>query len=247
MSIKTRLIYSPNFNFKRRKKKQIKFIIYHYTGMNNENRAINRLTKIQSEVSSHYFIKRNGEIITIVPELYKAWHAGISSWKKYNKLNDNSIGIEISNRGHQFGYINYSNKQISSLIKLSKYLISKYKIKKNCILGHSDVAPDRKLDPGEKFPWKILSENNIGIWHNLGKGKLSPLRRKKISHRENILFRQSLKKFGYSAKSSIIKNNEKFIKLLIKAFQRRFRPELINGKADQECLLIVSKLSKIKI
>jgi len=120
--------------------------------MKKESDAINRLTKIQSEVSSHYLIKNNGEIVTLVPDLYIAWHAGKSSWKNYNSLNKNSIGIEISNPGHQYGYKKFSKKQISSLLKLSKYLIRKYKIDSKNILGHSDISPDRKKDPGEKFP-----------------------------------------------------------------------------------------------
>ena len=104
MSIKTILNYSPNFNSKKRNFKQIKFIIFHYTGMKKESEAINKLTEIQSEVSCHYLVKNNGEIIKMVPDLYVAWHAGISSWKNISSLNNNSIGIEISNSGHEFNY-----------------------------------------------------------------------------------------------------------------------------------------------
>ena len=114
MKIKTSLNYSFNFDLKKRKKKQIKFLIYHYTGMKSERAAIDRLTGIQPGVSSHYFIKRSGEIIVMVPELYTAWHAGISEWQKKKLLNKNSIGIEISNPGHQFGYKNFSKKQVTS-------------------------------------------------------------------------------------------------------------------------------------
>ena len=128
MALKTTLNYSPNFNPKKRNSKQIKFIIFHYTGMKKESDAINRLTDIQSEVSCHYLIKNNGEILTMVPDLYIAWHAGKSSWKNYKSLNQNSIGIEITNPGHEFGYKKFSKKQITSLLKLSKFLIKKYKI-----------------------------------------------------------------------------------------------------------------------
>ena len=243
MTLKIREIYSPNFDAKPRKKKFIRFLIYHYTGMKSEQSAIERLSKIQSEVGTNYFVKRNGEVILMVPDLYTAWHAGISQWKKYKFLNKHSIGIEISNPGHQFGYINFSKRQIRSLIKLTKILIKKYKIKKNHILGHSDISPDRKTDPGEKFPWKILYRNNIGIWHNLNNRKLICLRRKTITVKETSLFMKKLKKFGYSYKSTIIKKKIKYNRLLVKAFQRRFRPELIDGNIDQECLLIINNLA----
>ena len=128
MPIRTTLNYSPNFSSKKRNKKQIRFIVFHYTGMKKESEAINRLTNIQSEVSSHYLIKNNGNILTLVPDLYVAWHAGESSWKNYKSLNQNSIGIEITNPGHEYGYKNFTKKQISSFLKLSKFLIKKYKI-----------------------------------------------------------------------------------------------------------------------
>ena len=161
MSMKIKLNYSPNFDTKKRKLAQIKFIVFHYTGMKKEKKAIDKLTDLKSKVSCHYLIKNNGEIIKMVPEPYISWHAGISGWLKFKNLNKNSIGIEISNSGHRNNYKNFSKKQIISLVKLSKYLIKKFKIKSNFILGHSDIAPDRKQDPGEKFPWKLLSKKKI--------------------------------------------------------------------------------------
>ena len=153
--------YSPNFNKFKRNKKSIKFLIIHYTGMKKENEAINRLINIQSEVSSHYFIKYDGKILQLVPDKYVAWHAGKSAWGKKKLLNDFSIGIEISNTGHNYGYKNYKKKQITALIKLLRNLKKKYKIKSENILGHSDIAPVRKKDPGEKFPWKKLAKKNF--------------------------------------------------------------------------------------
>ena len=181
MALKTILHYSPNFSPKKRISKQIKFIIFHYTGMKSQSNSLNRLTDIQSEVSCHYLIKNNGQIIKIVPDLYIAWHAGKSSWGNYKSLNQNSIGIEITNPGHQFGYKKFTKKQITSLLKLSKFLIKKYKISPKNILGHADVAPQRKKDPGEKFPWKYLSKNKIGLWHTLNKLELIKIRKLKIS------------------------------------------------------------------
>ena len=242
MALKIRKIYSPNLDIKPRKKNLIKYLVFHYTGMKSEKSAIKRLCKIQSEVSTNYFIKRNGEILIMVPDLHTAWHAGISQWGKKKFLNKYSIGIEISNPGHRFGYVNFPPKQIESTVKLAKKLIKKYNIKKNHILGHSDISPDRKKDPGEKFPWKILYKKNIGVWHKINSGELKQLRNKITSVKDKNLFMKKLKKFGYPMKSIIFKDNKRYSKLLIKAFQRRFRPELINGNIDHECLLILKKI-----
>jgi len=194
--------YSPNFEIKKRKSNQIKFIIFHYTGMKNELKAIKRLTSIKSRVSSHYLIKNNGEIVVLVPDPYIAWHAGISSWKTFKSLNKNSIGIEISNPGHNFKYKKFSKKQIESIKKLSKFLIKKYKINIKNILGHSDIAPNRKKDPGEKFPWKYLSKFRIGKWHSLSVKTLIKNRRKKINPIDKKFFFGYLSKIGYSTEKS---------------------------------------------
>ena len=244
MALKTILNYSPNFNPKKRNSKQIKFIIFHYTGMKRESDALKRLTDIQSEVSCHYLIKNNGEIVKIVPDLYIAWHAGESSWKNYKSLNQNSIGIEITNPGHEHGYKNFTQKQITSLLKLSKFLIKKYKISSKNILGHSDIAVPRKKDPGEKFPWEYLSKNKIGIWHILNKQDLIKNRKLKISKIEENIFFKNLFKVGYSKKYPKDSSKNKYLRELAKTFQRRFRQELVDGKIDQECLLISKSLIK---
>ena len=244
MALKTTLNYSPNFNSKKRFPKKIKFIVFHYTGMKSESDALNRLIGIQSEVSCHYLIKNNGEIIKIVPDLYIAWHAGKSLWKNYKSLNQNSIGIEITNPGHEHGYKKFTQKQITSLLKLSKFLIKKYKISPKNILGHSDIAVLRKKDPGEKFPWEYLSKNKIGIWHQLNKQELTKNRKLKISKIEENIFFSNLFKIGYSKKYLKDKNKIKYLRELTKTFQRRFRQALVDGKIDQECLLISKNLIK---
>ena len=241
MTIKTLQNYSPNFSTTARNTKKIKYIVYHYTGMRSETKALKRLTDDKAKVSCHYFIKRNGQIILMVPELYEAWHAGKSKWKKDIFLNRNSIGVEITNKGHDFGYQSYSKKQMLSLIKLTKYLIKKYKIKSSNILGHSDIAFERKKDPGEKFPWKHLAIKNIGIWHKIEKRKLKKIRNLNISDFESNMFIKYLNKIGYFVKNLNIKKKLK----LVKSFQRRFRQELVNGKIDKECLIIAEKLSKL--
>ena len=246
MAIKTILNYSPNFNDKKRSIKEIKFIIFHYTGMKKESEAISRLTDIQSEVSCHYLIKNNGEIITMVPESYIAWHVGKSSWRRCKSLNKNSIGIEITNPGHEFNYKKFSKKQIISLLRLSKLLIKKYKINIKNILGHSDVAPERKKDPGEKFPWKYLSKNRVGLWHTAKKKELLKNRTIKTTNIDKELFFNNLFKIGYSKKIPKNMSKDRYKAFIIKAFQRRYRQELINVKIDKECLLISQNLIKRK-
>ena len=244
MNNKTILNYSPNFNSKKRNFKQIKFIIFHYTGMKKESDAIERLTNIQSEVSSHYLIKNNGEIVVLVPDLYEAWHAGVSSWKNFKSLNKNSIGIEISNPGHNFNYKKFSKKQIQSILKLSKFLIKNYKINLKNILGHSDIAPSRKKDPGEKFPWQYLAKFGVGKWHSLSRKTLIKNRMKKINLVDKRNFYNNLLKIGYSIENSKKITKSKSLNFTISSFQRRFRQELINGKIDKECLLISENLAK---
>ena len=235
--------YSINFDLPKRSKKKIIFIIIHYTGMKKENEAIKRLRDNKSKVSSHYFIKKNGSVLNLVPDLYTAWHAGKSNWKKFKSINKYSIGIEISNPGHNHGYKNFSSKQIFSLIKLLKYLSKKYDIKKANILGHSDIAPNRKKDPGEKFPWKKLAKQNLCQWHNLSISKIRQKRKLKIDQNEERIFLNNLYKIGYS---KIVKKNDKQHKInLIKNFQRKFRQNLINGRIDRECLLISKSLVKL--
>ena len=238
------LNYSPNFGTRKRKLNQIKFIILHYTGMKKESEAIKKLTDIKSKVSCHYLIKNNGEIVVMVPDLYEAWHAGVSSWKNYKFLNKHSIGIEISNPGHDYNYKKFSKKQTQSLKKLSQFLIKKYRINQKNILGHSDIAPTRKKDPGEKFPWKYFAKLGIGKWHSLSKRILFESRRKKISLLDKKNFFKNLSKIGYSIKSPAKLKKNQFLNSITYAFQRRFRQELINSKIDRECLIISQNLVK---
>ena len=238
--MKIKSIYSPNFNKRKRSNNSIKIIIIHYTGMQSERESIDRLCNPYHKVSSHYLINRSGKIYRLVKENYSAWHAGKSNWDKMKNLNKCSIGIELVNKGHEYGYTTFKKKQIESLIKVCKKLIKKYKIKKNYILGHSDIAPLRKTDPGEKFPWKVLSAQKIGFWHNLNSRILKKNRNKKTRGKERLEFIQNIKDIGYycslKKKSSIVKNTE--------AFQRHFRQDLINGYIDKECILIAKNLLK---
>jgi N-acetylmuramoyl-L-alanine amidase len=230
--MKIKIVKSPNYTIRNTTKKKIKFIVLHYTGMQSERVSIERLINKNSQVSSHYLINRKGEIIKMIDEKYIAWHAGKSKWKNFINLNDQSIGIELVNKGHQFGYENFSKKQISKLVLLCQTLIKKYKIKKTNILGHSDIAPLRKVDPGEKFPWRLLFKKKIGIWYNISKIKIHNLN--KINLRK--LFFKNLSKIGYQY-FDINKPSKNDLKV-VKAFQRRFRQRKVNGLIDQECIQI---------
>ena len=223
--------FSPNFSKKKRETKEIKFVILHYTGMQSEIESINRLKSPRSKVRCHYLDNRSGEIIQMVKDKNIAWHAGKSKWKKFNDLNRLSIGIELVNRGHKFGYQNYSKNQINSLIKLCKNLKKKYSIKKENFLGHSDIAPLRKVDPGEKFPWEKLSKFNIGRWYKKTKG-FKKLSKKNI---ENSFY-NNLKKIGYGYLSNLKKSPKN--KKIVKSFQQHYLPNNVTGKIDKKTLKI---------
>ena len=235
--------YSINFNLPKRSKNKIIFVVLHYTGMISESGAIERLRDPKSKVSSHYFIKDSGEILCLVPDIYEAWHAGKSSWQKLKSLNKYSIGIEINNPGHDYGYKNFSLRQITSLFKLLKYLMKKYNIKKHNILGHSDISPNRKKDPGEKFPWNRLAKKNLCKWHTLNEKKIKRYRNLGLKNFEEKKFLKNLYSIGYP--KVFIKNKRNAKINLIKAFQRKFRQSLIDGKIDQECFLISENLLKL--
>jgi N-acetylmuramoyl-L-alanine amidase len=237
--MKINFFNSPNYSTEIRVKKNIKFIVIHYTGMQSERACIKRLSSKKSQVSTHYLINREGKITRMVDEKNAAWHAGESKWKNFINLNDQSIGIELVNKGHQYGYENFSKKQISKLILLCKSLIKKYKIKKTNILGHSDIAPLRKKDPGEKFPWYFLSKQKIGYWHGINKKNVNNQNLSKNELRK--IFFNNLYKIGYRYfnKKKLSKSDLK----VIKVFQRRFRQDKVNGLIDQECLQISHYLS----
>ncbi len=226
-------LYSPNFDHKRRGSKSITSIIIHYTGMQSERESIKRLTSLSSKVSCHYLINRSGKVFRLVQDKNIAWHAGKSMWGKYKNLNKNSIGIELVNKGHRYGYQAFTRIQIKRLVELCKYLKRKYKIKNKLILGHSDIAPLRKADPGEKFPWGYLSSKGVGTYP----GKI--MKKEKFQKNNNIsMFFYNLRIIGYRYLK------RKFRKKIIKSFQRRYRQNRVNGILDSETLKISEILAK---
>jgi len=237
--MKIMYLKSPNY-ISCKKRRNIHSIVIHYTGMISLQSSVERLISKKHEVSSHYLISRAGKIMQLVKDNNIAWHAGISNWFNFKNLNKNSIGIELENKGHQYGYQDFPSKQIAQLIKILKILKKKYKIQNINITGHSDIAPNRKIDPGEKFPWKKLYKNDLAIWHLLDKKFINNFRSKKLINinKKNML--KMIKKLGYSKVLTAGHLNKDFTK----AFQRRHRQQLINGIFDQECYLILNSLQK---
>ena len=224
--------YSPNFSRKSRRNRDIKFIVIHYTGMQSKIASIKRLLSPRHKVSCHYLIDRKGQVLRMVDENKVAWHAGKSKWKNFNNLNKNSIGIELVNKGHELGYERFTNSQINELIKLCLNLKKKFKIKNSNILGHSDISPMRKQDPGEKFPWKKLKKSKLGIWYKPLNFKSQKINDKKI----NELFFKNLFKIGY--RYFDLKRRRRKDVFLTRAFQRRFLPNKVTGIIDQKTYII---------
>ena len=224
--------YSQSFSDKIRKSKDIRVLVIHYTGMQSKIESIKRLLSPRHKVSCHYLIDRKGQVLRMVDENKVAWHAGKSKWKNFNNLNKNSIGIELVNKGHEFGYERFTNSQINELIKLCLNLKKKFKIKNSNILGHSDISPMRKQDPGEKFPWQKLKKNKLGIWYKPLKFKFQKINDKKT----NELFFKNLFKIGY--RYFDLKKRRRTDVFLTRAFQRRFLPNKVTGIIDQKTYII---------
>ncbi|WP_085809721.1 N-acetylmuramoyl-L-alanine amidase [Sphingomonas sp. TZW2008] len=213
---------SPNFDDRAL---PITMIVLHYTGMVDAESAIARLRDPEAKVSSHYVVAEDGTVLRLVPDDKRAWHAGRSHWRDVTDVNSASIGIEIVNPGHEFGYRPFPDEQIDAVIRLVHDLKDRYEITRGNIVGHSDIAPARKRDPGELFPW----------------GKLARLRLALPRPTKNLMdpmwseagFLLALERFGYDVTDKMA---------AIVAFQRRFRPELIDGEIDAECRMILLAL-----
>ncbi len=231
---------SPNFS---KRNDKIKYIIIHYTGTKSLLEALNIFKDENSQVSCHWLISKRGKLYKIVDEKNVAWHAGISYWKGDIMLNNSSIGIELDNIGHGLNYKRFSNIQMSTLEELLKLLINKYNIKKQNVLGHSDIAPDRKLDPGELFSWDRLAKKNLAYYPLVKKNTFNKIFFKlgdKNTEIKKIKFK--LIKIGY--KCSQDNNFDIYLKLVVEAFQRRFLPEKINGVIDGKVYSRILDVSK---
>ncbi len=201
-------------------------LVLHYTGMPTAEEALARLCDPAAKVSAHYTIDEVGVIYRHVPEERRAWHAGVSFWAGETNVNGRSIGIELVNPGHEFGYRPFPEPQIAALMELAQGILSRHAIPARNVVGHSDVAPARKADPGELFPWRRLAEAGIGLW---------PTPVKESSPRD---FLQQLSQFGYGIPPEV----DGPVEAVIAAFQRHFRPSCIDGVADDECAAILAAL-----
>jgi N-acetylmuramoyl-L-alanine amidase len=221
-----KIIKTPSPNFSERQL-TVDSILIHYTDMVTVEGALAWLSNPFSKVSSHYLIDEKGQIYQLIQEDKRAWHAGESYWQGCTDLNSCSIGIELANPGHSHGYVPFPEAQIDSLLRLCEDICTRWDISASRILGHSDIAPRRKQDPGHLFPWKTLAEEGFGLWPS----PHSSLRAPKGS--EAI---QNLEKIGYETVSPTH---------TLLAFQRHFQPHKMDGIADQETLSLLYGLLKI--
>jgi N-acetylmuramoyl-L-alanine amidase len=213
---------SPNFD---ERKQPISILVLHYTGMVDGPSAIERLCDLSSKVSCHYLVEEDGRILRMVPEEKRAWHAGQSYWRGHQDINSCSIGIEMVNPGHEFGYRPFPEAQIEALVPLVADIKERHGITRGNIVGHSDVAPTRKQDPGELFPWHQLARLRLALPRPT-KNLLDP-------NWTDSGFLLALERFGYDVSDRLA---------AVVGFQRRFRPELIDGEIDGECRAILLAL-----
>jgi len=213
---------SPNFDDR---DQAVSIVVLHYTGMEDAASAIARLRDPEARVSCHYLIAEDGQVLRMVPEEKRAWHAGQSYWRGLQGLNAASIGIEIVNPGHEFGYRPFTPQQMDALVPLLADIVERHQVPPANIVGHSDIAPARKQDPGELFDWALLARHRLAVARPT-RGLVDPLW-------TDGGFLLALERYGYDVRDSLA---------AIVAFQRRFRPELIDGEIDGECRAILLQL-----
>lgn len=220
-----------------------RLVILHYTGMGSAEKAIDWLAREESRVSCHYVIDEHGRITQLVPEKLRAWHAGASFWNGETDINSHSIGIEIHNRGHSDGYPDFPRAQIESVIKLTRDICERHAIAPEGVLGHSDVAISRKIDPGEKFPWHTLARHGVGLWvtpapitandQGLEIGGAGP----QVGETRKLL-----RAYGYDVRPHGA--FDEAMQRAVQAFQRHFRPKRYDGKLDKSTLSTLRRLVK---
>ncbi|HEX7791459.1 MAG TPA: N-acetylmuramoyl-L-alanine amidase [Afipia sp.] len=215
-------------------------IVLHYTGMADAASAIARLCTSGTEVSAHYVVLEDGNIVQCVREADRAWHSGASSWGGDTDINSCSIGIEIVNRGHDLGYPDFPLRQVAAVIALCKGIMIRRNIPKHRILAHSDVAPSRKKDPGEKFPWRLLADSGVGLWVEAAPIVQSEQKMLGASGEDVLALQRAFASFGYGIAPT--GQYDAATMDVVAAFQRHFRPERIDGIADRSTLTTLNGL-----
>jgi N-acetylmuramoyl-L-alanine amidase len=219
---------------------RIELLVLHYTGMQSEDGALDWLCRAESRVSCHYFVFSDGRIVQSVPEARRAWHAGISTWRGLTDLNSRSIGIEIANPGHEFGYVAFPRRQVDAVIALSRDIISRNRIEARDVVAHSDIAPTRKQDPGEKFPWRRLARHGIGRF-------MSPSRATRgitlqPGDRGDAVrsLQRDLAAIGFGIDET--GEYDALTSAVVTAFQRHWRPSKVDGSADPSTRKTIEQL-----
>jgi N-acetylmuramoyl-L-alanine amidase len=238
-SVVERVEPSPNFD-ERTGLARPDMIVLHYTGMPFADDALQRLCDPKARVSSHYLVLENGSIIQMVPESKRAWHAGVSSWNADPDVNSRSIGIEIANPGHEFGYPDYPARQIAAVITLCRAALTRNIIRPENIVAHSDVAPSRKQDPGEKFPWHRLAQSGVGLWVEPAPPGDAPVLKPGDSSDRVLALQKALVAYGYGLEANGYYDGA--TKDVVAAFQRHFRPKRVDGLVDTSTEDVLRKL-----
>jgi N-acetylmuramoyl-L-alanine amidase len=239
-----KIIYAPSPNHDERTL-PISLLVLHYTGMENGKAALERMCDPNAKVSAHYMVEEDGRVFRLVDEDRRAWHAGVSSWNGEININSASIGIEIVNGGHDFGLPDFPGPQIASVTALCYDIMQRHKIENFGVVSHSDIAPDRKKDPGEKFPWAKLADAGIGIWPEVKTTDQRLLLDAKNTDKSYIYPVQSALKFiGYGLNMTGVLDNTTIS--VIKAFQRRYRPSKIDGLIDVQTTALLTLLVQYK-
>ena len=229
---------SPNFN-ERSGTGVPDMLVLHYTGMRSCAEAVGRLTSAEARVSAHYTVDEDGTIYAHVAEDMRAWHAGVSSWRGHGDINSRSIGVEIVNPGHEFGYRAFPDIQIAAVIRLSREILGRHRIPARNVVGHSDVAPARKEDPGELFPWPLLARAGIGLWPSAASVSGDSMMPGMAGEAVRALQRE-LAGYGYGLEESGVFDDA--TRLVVVAFQRHFRPARLDGIADAETRALLAGL-----
>lgn len=206
----------------------------HYTGMQTGEAALARLCDPAAKVSSHWLVEEDGRVFALVPEERRAWHAGLSWWRGHGSLNDRSIGIEIVNPGHEWGYRDFPERQVASVIGLCRAILLRHPIPARNVVAHSDIAPERKQDPGERFPWAALADAGIGLWPGAAPEEARALAPLAIGHTGPAVaaLRQTLGRIGYRlAREGAF---DRALALAVTAFQRHWAQHRTDGVADGE-------------